>query len=155
MAPQKKRKIPAPQPKFVTDPPKSKGGRPPVYDLVKEANDLLEWSLREDATNILQFSNPKPYDVTELYEWAGRDYDFNRALCKARQRIAANREKAASAGTLIRSGYERYAAVYDPILHKAEREEKTFEAELKRISNAEDSATILKGLLEIAANKGK
>ena len=113
-------------------------GRPKQWDLVKVANELLQWSTEPTAFNLIQFARPRKINVTALPDWAAIDEDFSEALQLAKQGIAMNRFEAAVEGLLPFSEVHRGEHNYDP-LHKAHaREEKEFDLqlELKKLDHA-------------------
>lgn len=105
------------------------GGAPPKYDLEKEAKELEEWSLREDATSLYIFTDPKDYLACELSGFAERSEVFAKALKKAKERIGLRRERGANSGTIKNNVWERYAPVYDTMLHAHEESDKDRQAE--------------------------
>ena len=82
-------------------------GRPPIYDYVKEAQDLLDWSLRDDALRLYGFVDDKPYNWDNLREFAEKSTEFSQALVKAKARIAKRREEKVNAGLLKECIYNK------------------------------------------------
>lgn len=111
------------------------GGRPPEWDLDKEADELLEWSLKEDSTSLYQFTDLKEYLAQQLSQFAEQNTKFSLALRKAKERIGIRRERGANIGTIRNNVWERYAPVYDTMLHEFEDKQKAREAELKKNSS--------------------
>lgn len=68
-------------------------GRPPEYDLTKQAKDLEVWSKKEDSTALCQFCVEQDIWADYIYEWDARSEEFSKALKKARMRIAARLRK--------------------------------------------------------------
>lgn len=88
------------------------GGISP-YDLDKEAKDLLEWSLRDDALRLYGFCDPKPYPFQTLSEFAERSPVFREALIKAKNRLAIRREEHCNKDQLKDVIYNKTAHIYD------------------------------------------
>jgi len=107
---------------------KDVGGRPPIYDLEKEAADLNAWAETDDATILYKFTKLKPYLASELSGFAHRNQSFAKALKKAKECIAVNRERLVSEGKLHNTAYSRNAGVYDHMLRAHEREIKDEDA---------------------------
>jgi len=110
-------------------------GRPIEWtnDLIeKEAEALFEWTNSECPHKLLDFCNLRGILVDELYYFADISPNFSRALKIAKQTIAANREEMVNKDQMNYGAYNRYAALYDPLLHRYERAEKAHEAELKK-----------------------
>lgn len=104
-------------------------GRPSKYDLDKEAADLDEWSKREDARSLFEFTFDKDYLAQELTDFAHRSEVFRLALNKAKERISSNREKLVSKGLLHATAWNRSASLYDRPLYHHEEEIKDRQSE--------------------------
>jgi hypothetical protein len=63
-------------------------GRPPKYDLIQEAKDLLEFSKQESCWTLEDFTDDKEYCASELSYFAKRSIEFSKALKKAKERIS-------------------------------------------------------------------
>src|SRR5271169_2760023 len=98
------------------------GGRPKEYDLVQEAKELDEWSLKEDSINIYGFINPKPYVAQQITQFAKQCEEFSLSLNKAKQRISERREKLAANGSMYSGVWNRTARIYDKLLENQENE---------------------------------
>ncbi len=98
----------------------NQGGRPPKYDLLIEAQELLEWSLKDDSTAIYQFTNLKEYCADELNDFADRCSVFALALKKAKERVGQRREQKCSTGEMNYGVWNRSAPIYHKQLHKFE-----------------------------------
>lgn len=106
------------------------GGAPPKYDLLKEAQDLLDWSTKPDSTTLYDFTYFKDYLATELTVFAQREPKFALALKKAKERIGKNREIQCSKQTMNYGVWSRSAAMYDTMLK--DHEEDIKDKEMKR-----------------------
>jgi hypothetical protein len=110
-------------------------GRPPIWTddkIEAETQALIEWTNSECPHKLLDFCNLREILVDELYYFADISPGFARALKIAKQTIAANREEMVHKEQINYGAYNRYAALYDPLLLQHERAEKAYEAELKR-----------------------
>lgn len=134
-------------------------GRPPKYDLEKEAADLLEWAKKPSSTAIYQFTRDKDYLADELDEFADRSVVFALSYKKAKEIVGQNREEYCNAGLMRDRVWERSAPLYHSKLHRFERAEKEFDAQIKskidesakpardEITKAENENMILKSRL--------
>jgi len=98
-------------------------GRPPKYDLEKEAADLLEWSLKPDSTAIYEFAYNKEYLVAQFDEFCDRSETFSKAYKKAKERVAKNRADKCSKNEMNYGVWAKSAAIYDHLLRQHNREE--------------------------------
>jgi hypothetical protein len=114
----------------------NEGGRPPKYDLEKEADVLLEWAKKPDSTALYQFTNDKEYLYDDLDDFAIRSPKFSLALKKAKELIGQHREEHCNIGTMNYGVWSRSQAIYHAHLHKFERAEKAYEVELKTKADA-------------------
>lgn len=121
-------------------------GRPREYDYEKEAQELDEWSQTDDALNLVDFTDKKPYLAQDLTDFAQRSIAFALALRKAKERINRRRERAVAEGRLNYGVWNRYASLRDKELLEHERAEKKFEADL-RLKQLESQASDLVSVL--------
>ncbi len=117
-------------------------GRPAVIDLIKLAQELVEWSYLPDSLNLIGFSSPKRMSVTKLPEYAERDKAFGEALRLAKENIGQNRFRAANNGTMMQQFFTRSEGMYDPLHHKFDRAEKKFESDLRKQEEGTKATTI-------------
>jgi hypothetical protein len=102
-------------------------------DLIQtEAFALYEWQLSDTCHKLLDFCNQRELLLEDLYYFESISPNFSRTLKMAKQKIAANREEMVNKEQINYGAYNRYAAVYDPLLYHHERAEKAYDAELKR-----------------------
>ena len=118
-----------------------KVGRPCKYDLNEEAEKILAWVERDDATALVLYTAERdiPYDA--IAEWARDDAEFSRVLKRVKQRIAKrqrerlhDKENPLNYGLFMREHHH-----YDPFLKSCEREDKEFESKLKKEEAAQVS----------------
>lgn len=123
-------------------------GRPPKYDLVKEAEDLLEWSTFDSSLRLYGFTDKKDYCVSDLCEFAKKEPLFSVALKKAKERLANRREEHCNDDMLCKAVYDKTNHIYDHEVRDSdeytkdrdlERRIKLIEYELKRKSEMEHS----------------
>lgn len=105
--------------RYIKDPPKQ--GRPRKYDLYKEAEDLNEWSLKEDSIYLEQFTDKKDYSATSLANFSDLNPSFAEALKKAKDRISLRMKQGVNSSSFNYGIWNRYAAVNDGVLHQHER----------------------------------
>lgn len=107
-------------------------GRPREHDYIALAEDLLKWSLREDALSIYGWTDDKTFSATELVAFAEREPYFAEAYKKAKERVGLRRER----GVCSKEQYMNYgcwarsAWMYDPLLKMEEKAKSAYEAEL-------------------------
>ena len=98
----------------------------------KEADALLEWCQRDDAIMLTKFCAEREIIADDISHWEANNNKFARALKLAKLNIAARREEMVNKEQMNYGVYQRYQAMYDPLIHKHERAEKAYEAELKK-----------------------
>lgn len=114
------------------------GGRPLEYteeEIENQANDLLQWSLGDDALRLYGFVDKKPYAYSKLAEFAKKNIRFREALEKAKNRIADRREDLANHGMIASHVYNRTHHIYDSAAVETEDEskDKQLERDLKKL----------------------
>lgn len=104
-----------------------------TQDLIDiETEALYEWMQSDLAHKLLDFCNSRNLLLDDLQYFESICPIFSRTLKMAKQKIAANREEMVNKEQINYGVYNRYAALYDPLLFHHERAEKAYEAELKR-----------------------
>jgi hypothetical protein len=98
----------------------------------KEADALLEWCQQDDAIMLTKFCATREILAEDLSHWEHNNVKFAKALKLAKLNIAARREEMVNKEQMNYGVYQRYQAMYDPLIHKHERAEKAYEAELKK-----------------------
>ena len=106
-------------------------GRPPKYDLEREAKELLDWAKNPDSTAIYQFTRLKDYLYEDFEDFASKSAVFSEAYKKAKELVGQNREEKCNSGELNYGVWNRSAGIYHDRLKKHERDEKVFEIEAK------------------------
>ncbi len=107
------------------------GGRPPKYDLQKEALDLLHFSQRDDCLALEDFTYTKEYLAQDLCDFARRSDVFALALKKAKETIGRRREKMVSTGKMNYGVWYRSARLYSKMINWDEEEVKDLEMQRK------------------------
>ena len=107
-------------------------GRPKETDLKQMAKELIEWSYLPDSLNLIGFSSPRRMSVTKLPHYASIDNEFREALSLAKENISQNRFNAANAELMPSQFFTRCEGMYDPLYHKYDRDNKTFESKLRK-----------------------
>ena len=112
----------------------NQGGRPPVYDLDKEAALLEEWSSKPNSVCLYDFTYDKKYLAQQLSIFAKSSHVFNLALNKAKERIARNRLNLLNNGSLHQAAWNRSASLYDRMLrdHEDSEKDKDLQRDMKR-----------------------
>jgi len=115
-------------------------GRPPT-DLIKLAEELIEWSYTPQALNLIGFSSPRKFTVTRLADYAVKDEAFSDALRLAKENISLNRFNASCAKLMPEVYYNRCEAMYDPLYNAFSKEEKRYESELRKKEESSKQST--------------
>lgn len=106
-------------------------GRPPKYNLEKEASDLLLFSKRETCLSLEDFTDDKDYCASDLCEFARRSEVFSAALKKAKERIGKRREHFVNLDKLNYGVWNRSARLYSTLLKDDEEDVKDRDLERK------------------------
>lgn len=116
----------------------AKMGRGDAYDLDKEAQDLLDWSLLDTSLTLYGFTDDKRYCTQDLFIYARRNENFNVALKKAKNRIAKRREEHVNDEMMNSVVYAKTIHNYDTIAddHDDEKEERKFKRDIRRMREA-------------------
>jgi len=113
-------------------------GRPREHDLDEWAEKLIEWSKKEDSSNLNGFCADNMLPPTYITRWAREDKHFCSAYEYAKAQLGARRERKLAEGTLHVKAYDLNAKVYDEFLKQEHRQEMEYEASLK---NNQDTYT--------------
>lgn len=108
-------------------------GRDLKYDeeyIKKEAQLLLDWSLKETSLSLYRFTDEKEYCAEDLSRFAKKCDDFYQALKKAKNRISIRREEACNKGKLNFGVWTKTANIYDRL--KFDHDEEDKDREMKR-----------------------
>lgn len=128
-------------------------GRPRIYDYDKEGDELVAWAETDDAMTLHGFTGPKPYCTQDFRDFAARSQHFALCLRKAKNLIAARREKKACNNELPSFVYNRTAHCYDNLIVEGDQDVKEldlqremrlkeFEAKLKAAGDENVTADI-------------
>ncbi len=131
-------------------------GQPRQYDLAAEAADLLKWSERDDAVELLDWVNPKEFVYSTVWKWSQADEVFGKAFNKAKERIASRITKKAYSGEFYFGVYNRHIKSYDTKLHMFERQEAEYEAKLKaqeQTATSQEDIDKLEEVLRLMRNR--
>jgi hypothetical protein len=121
-------------------------GRPKEYDRIQIGKQMVEWSKNPEALTIPMFATSIGLHSGVLRVWCTQDEDFRALFITAKENVGINRLKAVSDSKLkLDPGiYNRSAHFYDMDLKEDFREEKRFDADLKKdIEGAKQSTYIL------------
>lgn len=116
-------------------------GRPPKYDLEKEAAELLEFSKRDSCIKLEDFTYNKDYCASDLCDFARKSEVFSSALKKAKERIGSRREDFANIDKLNYGIWNRSARLYSTLLRDDEEDVKDLDLE-RKIKLAEYQAKV-------------
>jgi len=119
-------------------------GRPKTHDIKKIAQDLVEWSLLPTSLKFTQFAGPRLLNLQRFPEWEDKDLDFADAYAIAKQNLDVNRFAALTAEVLHSSTYNKSEGLYDPITRRYDREEKTFDASLRKQEDSKPTEVIVR-----------
>ena len=107
-----------------------------------ETDALFDWMQCDNAHKLLDFCNARELLLDDLQYFESISPRFSRTLKMAKQKIAANREEMVNKEQINYGVYNRYAALYDPLLFHHERAEKAYEAELKKQINLKTGSNL-------------
>ncbi len=128
-------------------------GRPREHDRVKVAKDLIEWSKKPDNINLCGFCADYDLDPNLILTWANGDENFSRAYRIAKANLGIKREKMLNKGKLHQLAYAKNSKVYDPFLKSEEREDATFESNLKKEEEGNSTKTLNVNITSYSDNK--
>lgn len=134
------------------------GGRPREYDRVQIGKELLEWARQLDSLNLNKFccTREPPLNPNKVIQWSIEDEEFRNAYEEAKAFLAARREEMLNGNLLHTRAYERNATVYDRFMRTEERNQKEFEANLKKDSDlkvSEKSVELYENLMKQITNR--
>lgn len=109
-----------------------KRGRPRVHNHELLAKSLDEWSRKPDSIELLDWVNENDLYPQIVSRLSKEDENFCEALKKTKSKIAARRTKLANEDIINYGIYQRYQGMYDHFLKEDERDEKEYEANLRR-----------------------
>ena len=102
------------------------------YDHYIIAEELLDWSLNEDAISIAGFCAERGYLSELIWRFEIEFEEFSYAYHIAKMRLAERRERMLNEGVMHCATFQRYQGGYDPFLRKDEDNEKDKEAVRRR-----------------------
>jgi hypothetical protein len=110
------------------------GGRPQEYDRMALGREMLEWSKKPDALTVPMFATSKGLHSGKLREWALASEEFRALFLAAKENVGINRLKAVSNPDIkLDPGiYKQTMHFYDLDIKEDVRDEKRFDADLKR-----------------------
>lgn len=111
--------------------PLSPRGRPRLYDPIKIAEELVEWSKHPESMNMAQFCSDRGYLPKLIWRLEKECQDFEDAYTLAKLALAARRENYLNCEKLNYGAWQRYQRSYDPFLAKAEDEKEDKDAKRK------------------------
>lgn len=114
------------------------------YDLNQMAIDLDNWSKRPDAFALCEFCVEQDIYAQRIYDWRDESILFAEVLKKVKMRLAARLRKSLhDKDNPYNYGlFMREIASHDKFLHDFEREEKAYDASLKKNQEEEKELTI-------------
>ncbi len=112
--------------------PKNIGGRLRKHDRDDIACKLIEWAKLSTSINLCKFCFENEIVPQKLSEWSKENDMFREALQFARVCLGFRREEKLNSGEIHTVGYNLNASTYDYFLKEEKREEKSYEAELKK-----------------------
>ena len=112
--------------------PKNTVGRPREHDRKEIAEKLVTWAKLDNSLNLCAFCCLNEIPPSRLAVWARECNQFCIAYELSKSFIAVRREQKLSSGELHVKAYDLNASTYDYFLKEEKREEKSFDAELKK-----------------------
>lgn len=120
---------------YMTD--NHKGGRPPIFDKLVIARELVEWAKKDDSINLNAFCcwHEPPIAPNYLSQWSKEQTLegelISQAMYIAKSFLACRREAWVGSDKLNQKAFDRNATVYDLFLKQEERDQLEFESSLK------------------------
>lgn len=123
--------------------PKNSVGRPQEYDRIKIGKDFVQWTKdHPDCLTVPHFSTQNGVPTHRMLMWYDEDEEFRNYYLEAKEQIGINRlnatrlteESETNQGkkALDKTIYLRHVNNFDPDKRKFDREEKAYEADLKK-----------------------
>lgn len=122
--------------------------RPKEYDLEQLANEILQWSKKSDSINLTQFVSEKEFPPQYISRWCNESSYFCEVLSMAKVNIGLNRQRQALEAKLTQQEFTRHEYRYDPFYREDERDEKTFESNLKKDVDKENKENTIHAAAE-------
>jgi len=125
------------------------------YNIEEEIKALDEWSRRDDALALCDYCVERDIYPQRVYEWRDKYEKYADVLKKTKMRmVARQRKKLRDKDNPYNYGlFMRELAHLDKFVQDAEREEKSFEADLKRKVDKEEkldqAQTVRKAVAEL------
>lgn len=110
----------------------NEGGRPREHDRQQIAKDLLEWAKLETSLNLNGFCAKQLIAPQKISQFALEDDMFRESLQLTKSILAERRERNLVTGILHNKAYEANLTVYDHFIKEDRREEKEFDASIKK-----------------------
>lgn len=118
-------------------------GRPREYDRIQVGKNFVQWAKdHPDCLTVPHFTTQNGLTTTRLLTWYDDDPDFRVYYLEAKEQIGINRlnatrltetnEELSGKKALDKTIYLRHVNNFDPDKRKFDREEKAYEAELKK-----------------------
>ena len=109
-------------------------GAKPVYNMEEEAEAIEKWSKLDSSIHLAEFALSRGTYAVRLYDWRDNSIVFAEALHRARDRLALRLRMIMNYpnSSYNEKLFHRDIACHDELLRLDERDEKKFEAELKK-----------------------
>lgn len=117
----------------------NEGGRP-GYDRIAVGNQFIQWVLdHPDCLTVPHFTTANNYSTPRLLEWVKENPEFRELYIKAKELIGVNRlnatrinEELEGKKPLDKTIYLRHVGNFDSDKRAFDREEKAYDAQLKK-----------------------
>jgi len=138
-------------------------GRPREHDRIQVGKDFVEWAkTHPDCLTVPHFSTANGYSTHRMINWCDEDEEFRQYYMEAKEYIGLNRlnatrlteENETNQGkkALDKTIYLRHVNNFDPDKRKFDREEKAYEAQLRK-DTLRDTADFVVNVINYAKDK--
>ena len=143
--------------------PKNTVGRPQEYDRIQIGKDFVQWAKdHPDCLTVPHFTTANGLTTNRLLCWYDEDPEFRVYYLEAKEQIGINRlnatrlteenETIQGKKALDKTIYLRHVNNFDPDKRRFDREEKTFEAQLRK-DVLRDTADFVVQVIDYAKSK--
>lgn len=120
-------------------------GRPKEYDRIQIGKDFVKWATNNpEALTVPMFAVSIGLHSGILRNWSRENEEFRALFIEAKEQIGVNRLRASQKDMLDASIYRAHIGNYDVDLNEYIREEKSFDASLRKEAEAKPTQINIK-----------
>ena len=121
------------------------GGRPPEHDRIKIGHDFVKWATNNiEALTVPMFAGSIGLHLGMLRNWALECDEFRALFIRGKEQIGLNRLLAAQKELIDNSIYRAHVGNFDIDINEYMREEKSFEASLRKEADSKPTEINIK-----------